>query len=92
MKLNRGSLTSKILKVLKSEREGSSHRLICRQLDDTIDPNNVSIYLSQMVKKGLLYSDGKHECECCGHLAVCYRISTEGRIALENILCKDTLE
>jgi len=72
-----------ILKACKVARKGLTPKMLAMKLD-LYSPEVVKVYTSQLVRKGYLYLDGKLECEHCGEDATCYRITTDGRIYLNN--------
>lgn len=74
--------TVHILKLLSKNRTGLTAKRIFNSIDDYESIAGLRVYLSTLVMKGFLRTDGKIECECCGSAATCYRISEKGRIKL----------
>lgn len=76
--------TRQVLELLSTAREGMTRRQIFNALDDFEDLHVLAVQLSQMARRGSLIKDGRLDCATCGHTAMCYRISEDGRVKLRN--------
>lgn len=84
----RGAITKGILTILAHKRYGATAPLVERQLGDmgiyTSHETSVAATLCLLATRGLVYRDGNHQCECCGSSKAVYRITEQGRIALNH--------
>lgn len=78
------SFTQKLLKTMAKSRQGMTRPEIWKLMADLYgnDPEALSVYLCQLVRKGSLRTDGRRECPGCMREHIVYRITEKGRMRL----------
>lgn len=86
MRPRKGSVAAQILTQLRNEPEGLMVGQVFKRLTRYVSKNTCNIYISTLVKRGLIQNHGKTMCECCFTIRNAYRITKQGKDWLDDFI------